>query len=342
MKTAVLVAACSVPVGALALRPWASPRASDVGRRSDFDVLTVGSGSVKGPRVLFVGGNPGVARYYSMAGKALASKLDGDVTILGLRGFDEHGGLRASRWWRDALRWCGGVARGCFSVEAQIDNVATFVRREAALCDAERRSLVVVGHSIGGYFGFKAVERTGCDAITVGVSPYLQNDVTSDAFNALFALLHRWWAPPALAVVAAFASVLGWCPFFAQRRVLKALGQTSGMDDYHERLTCESMCAFGNVFTMAALGRSEMRVLKDDFTGPYPDALLLSDTPRDQWSPAAGPLVDRALAGGTDVQVLSDVPHAFSTAQDSRDKVVDVLAATITAIEAERRRRPPL
>ena len=65
----------------------ALPSAFDRARSAekDFDVLRHTGGS-DGPRVLFVGGNPGVARFYAAAAQELADATRGDVTVLGLRG----------------------------------------------------------------------------------------------------------------------------------------------------------------------------------------------------------------------------------------------------------------
>ena len=294
---------------------------------SDFELLRRSSGG-GGPRVVFVGGNPGVARYYDAAAAALADQLDGDVAVLGLRGFFEGGG-RPLRWWRDAWRWCRGRAEGCFSVDEQAASVTALVAAEAAACAASGRKLVVVGHSIGGYLALRALKASGADGVSVCVQPYLENNYADPEFEALRKLLEKPWAPLALAAVASFATFLGVLPRAARRPVLRALGQTDGMDAAHEAMTCDAMCAFGNVFSMAALGRSEMRSLAGPYEGPWPDALLVADEPRDKWSPASGPLVDRARAGGSDVAVVSGVPHAFSTAPASRSAVVAAIAAKV-------------
>ena len=62
----------------------ALPSAFDRARSAekDFDVLRHTGGS-DGPRVLFVGGNPGVARFYAAAAQELADATSGDVAVLG-------------------------------------------------------------------------------------------------------------------------------------------------------------------------------------------------------------------------------------------------------------------
>ena len=67
----------------------ALPSAFDRARSAekDFDVLRHTGGSGDGPRILFVGGNPGVARFYAAAAQELADATRGDVAVLGLRGF---------------------------------------------------------------------------------------------------------------------------------------------------------------------------------------------------------------------------------------------------------------
>ena len=128
----------------------ALPSAFDRARSAekDFDVLRHTSGSGEGPRILFVGGNPGVARFYAAAAQELADATRGDVTVLGLRGFVD--GRRVSRgWWGDATRWALNRPRGPFSVEAQIAHVAGAIDGERALAEGQGLRLVVVGHSAG-------------------------------------------------------------------------------------------------------------------------------------------------------------------------------------------------
>ena len=127
----------------------ALPSAFDRARSAekDFDVLRHTGGS-DGPRVLFVGGNPGVARFYAAAAQELADATRGDVAVLGLRGFVD--GRRVSRgWWGDATRWALSRPRGPFSVDEQIAHVATQIDGESALAESQGRRLVVVGHSAG-------------------------------------------------------------------------------------------------------------------------------------------------------------------------------------------------
>ena len=127
----------------------ALPSAFDRARSAekDFDVLRHTGGS-DGPRVLFVGGNPGVARFYAAAAQELADSIQGDVAVLGLRGFVD--GRRVSRgWWGDATRWALNRPRGPFSVDEQIAHVATQIDGESALAESQGRRLVVVGHSAG-------------------------------------------------------------------------------------------------------------------------------------------------------------------------------------------------
>ena len=78
-----------------------------------------------------------------------------------------------------------------------------------------------------------------------------------------------------------------------------------------------------------ALGRSEMRRLATPYEGPWPDSLVLFDEPADVWCPAAGPLVDRARAGGTAVVVAAQTPHAFATRAESRERVLGLVADAV-------------
>ena len=65
----------------------ALPSAFDRARSAekDFDVLRHTGGS-DGPRVLFVGGNPGVARFYAAAAQELATRR-GATSLFSARGF---------------------------------------------------------------------------------------------------------------------------------------------------------------------------------------------------------------------------------------------------------------
>ena len=170
----------------------ALPSAFDRARSAekDFDVLRHTGGSGNGPRILFVGGNPGVARFYAAAAQELADATRGDVAVLGLRGFVD--GRRVARgWWGDATRWALNRPRGPFSVEEQIAHVAGAIDGERALAKGQGRRLVVVGHSIGGYFALRARR----DVPVVCVTPYLENREDDPAFRKLRRLVTSPLAP---------------------------------------------------------------------------------------------------------------------------------------------------
>ena len=232
----------------------ALPSAFDRARSAekDFDVLRHTGGS-DGPRVLFVGGNPGVARFYAAAAQELADATSGDVAVLGLRGFVD--GRRVSRnWWGDATRWALNRPRGPFSVEEQIAHVADHIDGERALAEGQGRRLVVVGHSIGGYFALKAQR----DVPVVCVTPYLENREADPAFRKLRRLVTSPLAPVLASALASVATVLGIVPRVVRRRILRAAGATAGMDSVHEDVTAETMCGFGNVVTMLGLARDAL------------------------------------------------------------------------------------
>jgi len=248
----------------------ALPSAFDRARSAekDFDVLRHTGGS-DGPRVLFVGGNPGVARFYAAAAQELADATRGDVAVLGLRGFVD--GRRVSRgWWGDATRWALSRPRGPFSVDEQIAHVATQIDGESALAESQGRRLVVVGHSIGGYFALKAQR----DVPVICVTPYLENREADPAFVKLRRLVTSPLAPVLASALASVATLLGIVPKVVRRRLLRAAGATAGMDRVHEDVTTETMCGFGNVVTMLGLARDEMRTLRKPFDGPYPAGLV--------------------------------------------------------------------
>ena len=248
----------------------ALPSAFDRARSAekDFDVLRHTGGS-DGPRVLFVGGNPGVARFYAAAAQELADATRGDVAVLGLRGFVD--GRRVSRgWWGDATRWALNRPRGPFSVAEQIAHVADHIDGERALAEGQGRRLVVVGHSIGGYFALKAQR----DVPVVCVTPYLENREADPAFRKLRRLVTSPLAPVLAFSLASLSTILGIVPRVVRRRLLRAAGATAGMDRVHEDVTAETMCGFGNVVTMLGLARDEMRRLRGPFDGPYPAGLV--------------------------------------------------------------------
>ena len=249
----------------------ALPSAFDRARSAekDFDVLRHTGGSGEGPRILFVGGNPGVARFYAAAAQELADATRGDVAVLGLRGFVD--GRRVSRgWWGDATRWALNRPRGPFSVDEQIAHVATQIDGESALAESQGRRLVVVGHSIGGYFALKAQR----DVPVVCVTPYLENREADPAFRKLRRLVTSPLAPVLAFSLASLSTILGIVPRVVRRRLLRAAGATAGMDRVHEDVTAETMCGFGNVVTMLGLARDEMRRLRGPFDGPYPAGLV--------------------------------------------------------------------
>ena len=197
----------------------ALPSAFDRARSAekDFDVLRRTGGS-DGPRILFVGGNPGVARFYAAAAQELADATRGDVAVLGLRGFVD--GRRVSRgWWGDATRWALNRPRGPFSVEEQIKHVADHIDGERALAEGQGRRLVVVGHSIGGYFALKAQR----DVPVVCVTPYLENREADPAFRKLRRLVTSPLAPVLAFSLASFSTILGIVPKGLRRRLLLSL-----------------------------------------------------------------------------------------------------------------------
>ena len=336
----------------------ALPSAFDRARSAekDFDVLRRTGGS-EGPRILFVGGNPGVARFYAAAAQELADATRGDVAVLGLRGFVD--GRRVSRgWWGDATRWALSRPRGPFSVDEQIAHVATQIDGESALAESQGRRLVVVGHSagrcrnsrgtdrrfdtraidatlvdfttgIGGYFALKAQR----DVPVICVTPYLENREADPAFVKLRRLVTSPLAPVLASALASVATLLGIVPKVVRRRLLRAAGATAGMDRVHEDVTAETMCGFGNVVTMLGLARDEMRALAKPFDGPYPAGLVLFDDPPDVWCAAKGPLVDRAREAGAVIRTAS-APHAFGTRTDARRRVVATIAELVAEVAA--------
>ena len=308
----------------------ALPSAFDRARSAekDFDVLRHTSGSGDGPRILFVGGNPGVARFYAAAAQELADATRGDVAVLGLRGFVD--GRRVARhWWGDATRWALNRPRGPFSVAEQIAHVADHIDGERALAEGQGRRLVVVGHSIGGYFALKAQR----DVPVVCVTPYLENREADPAFRKLRRMVTSPLAPVLAGTLASVATVLSIVPKVARRRLLRAAGATAGMDHVHEDVTAETMCGFGNVVTMLGLARDEMRRLSKPFDGPYPAGLVLFDDPPDVWCAARGPLVDRAREAGALIRTAS-APHAFGTRPDARRRVVATVAELVAEVAA--------
>ena len=215
----------------------------------DFDVVRAASGG-RGPRVALIGGNPGVARFYEKFARNLAASIDGDVAVVGLRGFLD--GRRASlAWWFNAAAWCVGFERGCFSVDEQIEHARVCLADEAAACEREGRELVVVAHSIGGYFSLKAL-GAGRSTYACLVSPYLENNEGDAKFRGLRGAVCHPLAPVLVVAAAACAGLLGLLPKFVRRAALRAAGQTDGMDSVHENVAVESMCAFSTAFTMAA------------------------------------------------------------------------------------------
>jgi len=301
----------------------AYPVARALSSTRDYGRLKYGAPGARGPRILFVGGNPGVARFYGSAAAALADRVGGDVCVLGLRGFTDVGDRRPLSWCRDAVLWALGRPRGCFSVEAQIQHARNHIEAEAAACAEQKRDLVVVGHSIGGFFALKALEGAGVRAKTVCVSPYLENSPEDPDYQSVARIVQSPLAPLIAVAAGLAAAAVGLLPMGLRKRVLLATGETAGMDDGSERCTAEAMCAFANVFTMGALCRDEMRVLSAPFEGPWPDHLVVFDDPPDKWCPARSPVVARARRSGVPVSVVPGAPHAFATRRESRDAVLD-------------------
>ena len=213
-------------------------------------------------------------------------------------------------------------------MKEQIAHVAGAIDGERALAEGQGRRLVVVGHSIGGYFALRARR----DVPVVCVTPYLENREDDPAFRKLRRLVTSPLAPVLAFSLASFSTLLGIVPKVVRRRLLRAAGATAGMDRVHEDVTVETMCGFGNVVTMLGLARDEMRCLKEPFAGPYPAGLVLFDDPPDVWCAAKGPLVDRARDAGSTIRVATDTPHAFATRPDARRRVVATVAELIAEV----------
>ena len=205
--------------------------------------------------------------------------------------------------------------------------MATQIDGERALAEGQGRRLVVVGHSIGGYFALKARR----DVPVVCVTPYLENREDDPAFRKLRRLVTSPLAPVLASALASVATLLGVVPKVVRRRLLRAAGATAGMDHVHENVTAETMCGFGNVVTMLGLARDEMRQLHKPFDGPYPAGLVLFDDPPDVWCAAKGPLVDRAREAGAVIRTAS-APHAFGTRTDACRRVVATVAELVAEV----------
>ena len=104
----------------------------------------------------------------------------------------------------------------------QIAHVADHIDGERALAEGQGRRLVVVSHSIGGYFALKAQR----DAPVICVTPYLENREDDPAFRKLRRLVTSPLAPVLASALASVATVLGVVPRVVRRRILRAAGAT--------------------------------------------------------------------------------------------------------------------
>ena len=107
------------------------------------------TGGSDGPRILFVGGNPGVARFYAAAAQEFAGGDAGRRHCSRARGFVDG---RRVHDTGGATRLAGHSTDlgGPFSVEEQIAHGPT-TSTASARSPRTGPALVVVGHSIGGY-----------------------------------------------------------------------------------------------------------------------------------------------------------------------------------------------
>ena len=171
---------------------------SPVSKRKRFESITAGRRKANnGTHVLVIPGNPGLPGFYSDFVGHLHASLDCRVTCLGLMG---HSSTPTSPVFKQ------------YSLDEQIDFVRDFIASD--LAQAAGEELVVVGHSIGAYIAFEALEKLSPSQIATGtryfgLMPFYDANFSCPKYQRLhFILIYAWPLIYVIAFAAHIAKVL--------------------------------------------------------------------------------------------------------------------------------------
>ena len=275
--------------------------------------------------VVLVPGNPGQPGFYARAAAELSVALCASVCVVGLAGHRE-------------APLAGLAATARFTLPEQVAHVSAFLGAESEARmrgPSTQRELVVVGHSIGAYIGHEACATaklaTGTKLSFCGLNPYLENNATPE--NRLRVRgATSWWAPLLTWVLALFAGLL---EVIGLKRLLLR-NDLAKMEDHCAKVAL-GLPAFSTLLNILYLFRSEAAELARPFDyarqaqPPFEGRAALMYTTGDYWAPDAD-APKAAAAGWSQAIVVPGLPHAWSLAQASRDRVVAAVKELVEGV----------
>ena len=193
--------------------------------------------------ILMLPGNPGLPSYYRKFVECLYPQLphaeaNFRISVMGLMSHSSIAVPSSSPFTH-------------FGIEDQKDFVTQYVLDDCSRDPSERT--ILIGHSIGAYFGFEALRRmeiarrrddeskcAGRIVSFVGLMPFLEANDASPHYRRLKFILHFFW--PIIYVLGFIAQLLSFAPTFLKRLIL--LPQTASMDPDIAAFTATSMLSF--------------------------------------------------------------------------------------------------
>lgn len=218
----------------------------------------------------------------------------------------------------------------------QIRHYEDVLESERAASPEAKR--IVIGHSIGCYFGLEALKSQppGSVETYIGLMPFFEANAANKNYRRMEFLLSFFW--PLLYVFGVIADLVGRLPRPWQNRVMA--GHTAKMDAYNADYTVGSMLSFGMICQYLHLGKTEFRNHKRPFDfaarfAPWKGRSSLLYTDGDLWAPES--MCDRAKKSGVPVTFMAGVPHAFGVEGSSSEKMAtwtfSQLAAVVARVE---------
>ena len=147
-----------------------------------------------------------------------------------------------------------------------------------------------------------------------------------------------WWAPALFFLLSVAGGLVGALPKAAKAWLLRLVERDAArFGPEMVDLTLEAIPRFDTLHNILALFRTEAQLLAPPFdhaafsrrlSGRY--ALLYAGGDSDVWAPSSS--AKRARADGVDVTVEDGVPHAFSVAAASRERVVEIVCSMLESM----------
>ena len=293
--------------------------------------------------ILMLPGNPGLPSYYRKFVECLYPQLphaeaNFRISVMGLMSHSSIAVPSSSPFTH-------------FGIEDQKDFVTQYVLDDCSRDPSERT--ILIGHSIGAYFGFEALRRmeiarrrddeskcAGRIVSFVGLMPFLEANDASPHYRRLKFILHFFW--PIIYVLGFIAQLLSFAPTFLKRLIL--LPQTASMDPDIAAFTATSMLSFRVICNFLWLGKTEFDHhgrQSFDFSNANSaignTELRLLYTDGDFWAPEE--CHSKALAGGIASTFLPGQKHAFGVTVKSAEPVANWMADHITETVKQERQK---